>query len=211
VPRAPLHAPGVTLRVEVSTTSSADITPPSSLLRTHAPIRNHPHASGNPSCTRSLQVAVSPCWESDLPGVVSANLSSRAWTPTPAALVVHLPVSSHKTTAFPTLVLGRRDRSRDHKLYPYSNFSREPFSRLQSFADVQAREFARHPDCSYRSEPVFQSPSSLRRVRWVSHRFRSGPQSNSHRSSQLPAAHWAAVASTSPPISDRYLPEQGIR
>jgi len=69
---------------------------------------------GKPSCTRSLQVAVSPCWESDLPGVVSANLSSRAWTPTPAALVVHLPVSSHKTTAFPTLGPGRRDRSRDH-------------------------------------------------------------------------------------------------
>lgn len=63
---------------------------------------------GKPSYPRSLQVAVSPCWESDLPGVISANLSSRAWTPTPAALVVHLPVSSHKTTAFPTLGLGRR-------------------------------------------------------------------------------------------------------
>jgi hypothetical protein len=25
------------------------------------------------------------------------------------------------------------------------------FSRLQSFTDVQARRFARHPDCSYRS------------------------------------------------------------
>jgi len=120
---------------------------------------------GNPSYTRSLQVALSPCWESDLPGVVSANLSSRAWTPTPAALVVHLPVSSHKTTAFPTLASGRRDRFRDHGTYPYSNFSREPFTRLQSFANVQAREFARHPDCSYRSEPLFRSPSSILRVR----------------------------------------------
>jgi hypothetical protein len=165
VPRAPSHAQGVTLCVEISRISSAGITPPSSLLRTHAPIRNPPHASGNPLCTRSLQVAVSPCWESDLPGVVSANLSSRAWTPTPAALVVHLPVSSHKTTAFPTLGSGRRDRFRDHGTYPYSNFSREPFSRLQSFTNVQAREFARHPDCSYRSEPLFQSPSSILRVR----------------------------------------------
>jgi len=84
---------------------------------------------GNPSYTRSLQVAVSPCWESDPPGVVSANLSSRAWTPTPAALVVLSPVSSHcgkkpshKTKAFPTLALGRRDRFRDHGRYPYSNF-----------------------------------------------------------------------------------------
>jgi hypothetical protein len=56
----------------------------------------------------SLQVAVSPCWERDFPDVISANLCPRAWTPTPAALVVHLPVSSHKTTAFPTLGPGQR-------------------------------------------------------------------------------------------------------
>ena len=114
---------------------------------------------GKPSYPRSLQVAVSPCWESDLPGVISANLSSRAWTPTPAALVVHLPVSSHKTTAFPTLGPGRRDRSRDHGKYPYSNFSTELFTRLQSFTHVQARGFARHPDCSYRSGSLSRSPA----------------------------------------------------
>ena len=56
-----------------------------------------------PLNTRSLQVAVSPCWEKDLPGVSSANLSLRAWTPTPVAPVVLLPISSHSTTAFPTL------------------------------------------------------------------------------------------------------------
>jgi len=50
---------------------------------------------------RSLQVAVSPCWVKDLPDVISAILSLRAWTHTPAAFVVHLPVSSHETTAFP--------------------------------------------------------------------------------------------------------------
>jgi hypothetical protein len=43
-----------------------------------------------------------------LPDVSSANLSLRAWTPTPAARVVHLPVSSPTTTAFPTLGPGRR-------------------------------------------------------------------------------------------------------
>lgn len=75
---------------------------------------------GNPSCTRSLQVAVSPCWESDLPGVVSANLSPRAWTPTPVAFVLHIPVSSHKTTAFAAEALARR-----HTKYPHSNFSVE--------------------------------------------------------------------------------------
>jgi len=89
-------------------TPSADVTLPSSLLRAHAPILHPPRASGVPSHTRSLQVAVSPCWEEDLPGVRSATLSLRAWTPTPAALVVHLPVSSHKTTAFATLGTARR-------------------------------------------------------------------------------------------------------
>ena len=58
--------------------------------------------------TGSVQVAVSPCWEQDLPDVVSAHLSLRAWTPTPAARVVLVPVSSHTTAAFPPFGLGRR-------------------------------------------------------------------------------------------------------
>jgi len=84
-----------------SITTSADVTPPSSLVRTHASIPNPPHASVFPLRIRSLQVAVSPCWVKDLPDVISAILSLRAWTHTPAAFVVHLPVSSHETTAFP--------------------------------------------------------------------------------------------------------------
>jgi hypothetical protein len=61
-----------------------------------------------PSACGSLQVVTSPCWTLALPGVISANLSLRAWTPTPAAPVVHTPVSSHRTSAFPTLGPGRR-------------------------------------------------------------------------------------------------------
>ncbi len=38
----------------------------------------------------------------------SAHLSLRAWTPTPAALEVQLPVSSLKTSAFPPFGPGRR-------------------------------------------------------------------------------------------------------
>jgi hypothetical protein len=56
--------------------------------------------------TRSVQVAVSPCWEEDLPDVISAHLSLRAWTSTPAALEVHVPVSSLKTAAFPPVRTG---------------------------------------------------------------------------------------------------------
>ena len=61
-----------------------------------------------PSDSGSVQVAVSPCWEEDLPDVISAHLSLRAWTPTPAARVVHLPVSSPTTAAFPPFGPGRR-------------------------------------------------------------------------------------------------------
>ena len=56
--------------------------------------------------SRSLQVVISPCWEWDLPDVISANLALRARTPTPAALVVRSPVSSHKTSA----IQSYRDR-----------------------------------------------------------------------------------------------------
>jgi hypothetical protein len=108
VPRVPLHEQGVTSLVGVSWTPSAGATLPSSLLRTHAPILHPLRASGLPSDTQSLQVAVSPCWEEDLPDVISAHLSLRAWTSTPAARVVHLPVSSHTTAAFPPFGPGRR-------------------------------------------------------------------------------------------------------
>ena len=58
--------------------------------------------------TRSVQVAVSPCWEKDLPDVISAYLSLRAWPPTPAAREVPVPVSSLTTAAFPSFGPGRR-------------------------------------------------------------------------------------------------------
>lgn len=99
---------------------------------------------------RSLQVAVSPCWEWDLPDVISANLSPRAWTPTPAAPVVLLPVSSHKTSAFPTLGTGRRLAG-----FPCGDFCTEALTGLQSFTNVQARGFARHPDRSYRGVRLY--------------------------------------------------------
>lgn len=51
----------------------------------------------------SVQVAVSPCWDEDLPDVISVNLSPDAWTPTPVVVTVHLLVTSHDASAFPTL------------------------------------------------------------------------------------------------------------
>jgi hypothetical protein len=107
-PRAPLHEPGVTARAVISWTTSAGVTPPSSLLRAHAPALHPPRASLVPSDTRSVQVVVSPCWEEDLPDVVSAQPPLRAWPSPPAAPEVHMPVSSLTTSAFPPFGPGRR-------------------------------------------------------------------------------------------------------
>jgi len=98
---------------------SAGVTPPLSLVRTHAPDRHPPPALVLPLCQESFQVAAHPCWTAALPDVISANLSQRAWTHTPPAPMVHLPISSHETTAFPKSRVGRRYRNS-----PYSNFSR---------------------------------------------------------------------------------------
>ncbi len=53
------------------------------------------------SDAQSSSVAVSPDWKEALPGVVSAHLSSDAWSLTPAVRVVHMLVSSHSASAFP--------------------------------------------------------------------------------------------------------------
>ena len=101
VPRAPLHVQGVTFLVAISRITSAGFTPLSSLLRTHAPDQHAPVVFGCPYFDRSLQLVVTHCCALPLPDVISANHSLRAWTLTPAAPVVLLLVSSHKTTAFP--------------------------------------------------------------------------------------------------------------
>jgi hypothetical protein len=102
----------------VSWTPSAGATLPSALLRTHAPILPPLRAAGRPSATKSWQVAVSPCGEEDLPDVLSAQLSRRAWPSTPAARVVPRPVSSHTTAAFPPFGPGRRS-TRSVPRFPY--------------------------------------------------------------------------------------------
>lgn len=111
VPRAPLLHAGVTAMQKTSRVSSRDITPTSSLLRAHAPNRRPPTAFGIASCGRSLQVAVSPCCAAVLPDVISADPSLRVWTSTPAALRVHVPVTSPETMAFPQWRQGRRNRN----------------------------------------------------------------------------------------------------
>src|ERR1700730_11382197 len=79
VPRVPLPDVGVTFIRETCTASSEDITPRSSLLRTHSPIpRGSPLLRFVASFEESVQVASSPCCHRNLPDVISANLSSDA-------------------------------------------------------------------------------------------------------------------------------------
>ena len=55
----------------------------------------------------SLQVVASPCWEMALPSVISADPPLGAWALTPVAPMVHIPISSHRTSAFPDTEAGR--------------------------------------------------------------------------------------------------------
>ena len=101
MPRAPLHERGVTSLIVVSGTTSAGVTlrhRSYGLMRQSSTL---PLPMVSPLVNGSMPVAVSPGWEEDLPDVISASLSLRAWTPTPAARMVHVPVSSHTTAAFP--------------------------------------------------------------------------------------------------------------
>jgi hypothetical protein len=144
VPRVPLHAQGVTSDVMVSRTMSVGVTPRSSLVRTHAPVLHPPAASVVPSVSGSMQVAVSPCWEEDLPDVI-LRIFPCVLGPLPRRLVWCI---------YPFLPTRQRPSPRSDRVgaqrSPYSDFSTAPFSRLQSFLYVQAHRCARHPDRSYR-------------------------------------------------------------
>src|SRR5215472_3231542 len=70
---------------DAASVSSEDITPPSSLLRTHSPVAAaSPRLRFMPSWEESSQVVTSPCCPLDLPDVISENLSLDAGSHTPA-------------------------------------------------------------------------------------------------------------------------------
>ncbi len=145
VPRAPLLAPGVTSYDAVSRTPSEGITPPSSLIRTHAPDKNPLAGFGCPYSGKSLQVVVSPCWEMALPDVISAI---RVWVHGPlprSAPSVRLPVSSRRASASP-----QKSQVRHARPPSQCNFDDGTLSRLQSIRDVQAPILARPPGCTHR-------------------------------------------------------------
>jgi hypothetical protein len=142
VPRAPLHDQGVTSLVVVSWTTSAGVTPPSSLLRAHAPVLNPPRASVIPSTPGLCRLRSAPAGRRTFPAF-SLRISLCVLGPLPRRLPWCL---------CPFLPTGQRPSPHAeqvgtlHSPYP-GNFRMEPLSRLQSFDHLQARRVARHPGC----------------------------------------------------------------
>ena len=147
----------------VSRTMSVGVTPRSSLVRTHAPVLNPPAASGVPSVSGSMQVAVSPCGEEDLRRY-TAPLSLRAWTPTPAALVVHVPVSSPTTAAFPPFGPGRRSTKPMQRLQHGALSEAAVHSLMFRPAGVLTTQVAPTATASAVEQPWFLHPSLSRFV-----------------------------------------------
>jgi hypothetical protein len=97
---------------ETSKVSSEGVTPPSQLIRAHAPDQNPPRASASALCAGSLQVAASPCWEMALPDIISATLV-QALGPIPRrAPRLRSSIPSPRTPAFTHgKMVGRTDLS----------------------------------------------------------------------------------------------------
>ena len=97
------------------------------------------------SCKKSSQVATSPCCHRDLPDVISANLSSVAWS-----LATAVPRSAYACFFLRVIGLPQQRCGSASRFYPRTRLLAEAFSRLQTFLYVQASEFARLPGRSYR-------------------------------------------------------------
>jgi hypothetical protein len=157
MPRVPLPSVGITLAGGCKIHPCEDVTPRSSLLRTHSPI---PFGS---SCLRLLasykkssQVATSPCCQRDLPDVISANPSSDAWSLAPA-----VPRSAYTCFFLRVIGLPHEMSGSASRNGPRIRLLAGGISTLQTFLDVQASEFARLPDRSYRCKCSAGQPRLL--------------------------------------------------
>ena len=146
MPRAPLPGASVTRARVVSRTTSKGITPPSSLLRAHAPDHLPPPDLRVPHLYPAVFAGCGqPLLEGGPSRRCAASLSQDAWAQIPAGRRVHMPVSSPTSSAFP-------------KTHQWVGFPHQSAQRLQSGGSfeivaipyVQASWFVRHPGLPYR-------------------------------------------------------------
>ena len=143
---SPLPAIGVTYPRVASTTTSEGMTPPSSLLRVHAP-HHHPLPAFG---LYPRQRVFAECGEPPAGRWWFPALSPRIFPQMLGPIPRRFPWCIR-----PLLPRGHRPSPRWNRLgtpqYPYSDFRTGMILGLQSFADVHASGFARHPGRSYRS------------------------------------------------------------
>ena len=144
-PRAPLPSPGVTLQRVMSSITSVTVTPPSSLLRAHAPDQS-------PSCRLRfmlvLQVFAGCCrprLDIDPSRPYLCNPFPGCLAPYPAGPKVLSLVSSPGTSAFPKFEIGRLSQPNPAQRLQCGL----TISGLQAFSNVQTSRFARHPGRSH--------------------------------------------------------------
>ena len=179
VPRVPLHTHGVTMRIVISEDH---------VSRRYPAFVAHTDSCASPQPSRCLgctleQWVCAGCCQPLLGGGpsrrCSAQLSLRAWTPTPAARVVHVPVASHTTAAFPPCGPGRRST-----MFSTATAGRRAFSRLQSCTPVQAYKCAHHPGRSSRYDlrrlAAVVSPSERLVVRYLPTPRIGSPSASGH-------------------------------
>jgi hypothetical protein len=101
------------------TDSSEDITPRSSLLRTHSPVpSSSPLLWFVASFAESLQVATSLCCSWDFPDVIPQFFPQMPGPQPRRSHRVHLPVSSSASSAFPRPFLGQLPVSSANTIFP---------------------------------------------------------------------------------------------
>ncbi len=189
---------------DVYAVSCKDITPRSSLLRTHSPI---PFGSSflrpQPRARSLRRLLPAPAAIGIFP-TLSLRIFPRMLGPLPRrSHRVPIPVSSSVSSAFPQRGRGRLPAS----IREY-DFSRELFSRLQTFLYVQASEFARLPDRSYRcacaaGQPRLLHPGRACFVASARTGYASRPNTGNCRHKDFHLARFAALSAAPLP---RQLP-----
>ena len=138
----------------MSSTTSESVASPSSLIWTHAPVPHSPSASGiTPWSAGLCRLRSAPAGLGTFPTLVCKSVSM-CLDPYPGGSWSAFARFFPQDFGLPYV----RTRSA-LRISPYSNFSTDPISGLQSFASLEAHRFARHPGRSYRCAMMQPAPA----------------------------------------------------